>query len=330
MKGCEYMLNVESVKNFVEQTSMNKKKELKKELMIIEEDYEKIMSKFSSLHARKEKVEIQLIGLSNTDSTVEKIYKNILAIQDLPLIENVLLNSSYNYIETRTRKIICKASNGGLYDVGRFYIKLYVDECRVTIQNVDSCYQRRSTWGSYCQHPHVSNSKKPCLGNASESIVILNRSGEYAALFSIIINFLSQANLNDVAGRYVANWDLVDSNGNVIRKGYEHLDEDYFEYNLQDYTKDVMPIVCASCGDYVPKKLAHYHEESGKYSCCYDCYGTIENEYKAEQMKIRKQQEEIKRQQEERRLYEQHQREQQRLKEQRIKDELKAKRLRLG
>lgn len=283
MKGREEMLNDVQMDYFIKNSSVGKKDFLINKLRNLENDIYQTTRSLNNLCKSKEEAELQILSLK--DSDFNKIKENLIAIQQLPLVEDMEVSSEYNFIKVTTKKIICKASNGGLYDVGAFTVKFYTGDCKFVIDNVGRSYRRRSAWGRHSIHPHVSDSGVPCLGNASESIVMLNIQQEYAALFSIVINFLSQANLGDVAGRYVANWDLIDKDGNVIRQGLESVEEGIISYNDSDYTKDVMPIKCEDCDEYANPYDGVYFEETQSFFCCNTCKDYFVSRYKRKQEK---------------------------------------------
>lgn len=79
---------------------------------------------------------------------------------------------------------------------------------------------RKSYWTRSDPHPHVNGRNgEACLGNASTLIADLSHQMQLYPLMLTALDFLEQANLEDVAGRNVYNWDKVDDAGNIINTG---------------------------------------------------------------------------------------------------------------
>lgn len=212
----------EFVKNVVGTDASRVKRELERACNAIEE------YKQSLTNALKNKnMQESLLKMINSTEGFD-LQKKLEEILNNKKIEKVEINNTT--ITMFTKPLICRASNGGLYDVGAFKIAFNAQGAGVRFFTLDNKYKRRSYWGDNCQHPHVSDTGSACLGNSAEPIAILNSQYEYSSIADICVAFLEQANLDDCAGRHVGNWDKVDANGNLIEGGCIDVEETRFKY----------------------------------------------------------------------------------------------------
>ena len=265
-------------KNFLERIQGSSTRELLNNIDRIKKDITSYQNTLSNL-LNELRIKQEMFAIfSNGADFVEQLEK----ILTNKKVVNIDIDDS-GYLIIETNEITCKASNGGLYDVGRFKIKFDPKNSSIRFYNLDSDKIRRSYWGNKCHHPHISHTGEACLGNSSEIIATLNSNMEYAGVVDIIINFLEQANLSDPAGKFVANWDLIDKDGNVLRKGLVNSPNEDFKYDKTDWTQDriIIKHTCVYSGDRYPEEdmifVEKYNEWIYKdyfddyYKKCKDC-----------------------------------------------------------
>lgn len=103
------------------------------------------------------------------------------------------------------------------YYIGDFLVEIKYDTSDVKFLNQNN--RRNGYWTGQDNHPHVNGQGRACLGNVSATIAELSAQKQFFALALTALDFLESVNTEDPAGRKVANWDLVDEEGNVIQKG---------------------------------------------------------------------------------------------------------------
>ena len=158
-----------------------------------------------------------------------------------------------------TEKLRCYDSKGNAYQLGRFRIELGLGNSHVRFFGLDKEFCRRSYWTEADPHPHVNGENgNPCIGNLAETIAVLTGQYELAALTSLLVNWLESCNVDDVAGKNIAHWDLIDSEtGEVVEQGHQEaahtcydcgtgMDED--EFNVCVHCEEQ---VCDECCEYI-------------------------------------------------------------------------------
>ena len=109
--------------------------------------------------------------------------------------------------------------------------------------------KRKSYWGESCPHPHVDEKGMPCLGNMQSTVAELCSQYELYALVSMCIDFLESVNRDDPAGKNIYFWDMVDSNGEIIKIGRN--DDDYVTCRVNgDLIHYDDASVCPCCEEY--------------------------------------------------------------------------------
>lgn len=101
------------------------------------------------------------------------------------------------------------------YYIGDMRMEVNMKDSDVRFHNMNN--PRKGYWTEKDAHPHVDGSNGyPCLGNVSATIAELVSSKEVYALFLTLLDYLQNANTDDVAGRTVTSWDEVDEQGNIV------------------------------------------------------------------------------------------------------------------
>lgn len=130
----------------------------------------------------------------------------------------------------------------------RFYLgnmEVHIDVSNTDVKFFNSNNTRHGYWTRQDPHPHVNGENgRACLGNVGTTIAELCSSMEIYALFLVALDFLENANTEDVAGRKVVNWDEVDEEGNQIAESGTY-DEDDQEDQDEDDSRH-----CPRCEDY--------------------------------------------------------------------------------
>ena len=187
---------------------------------LIEQYVAKTIDANNTMRTLKENLESLLNNEINFFDKLSKISLN-------PKVEKVDLKLSTFSIVVTTTPLIATATNGSRYAVGAFEIEFKVRENVVLFKNLTDT--RRSYWGSGCQHPHVSQARRPCLGNIANSMIYLASEYEYQGLFDLFIAYLEAINLDDIAGRFALNWDRVLEDGTRV-PGYRDYNNTQFYY----------------------------------------------------------------------------------------------------
>lgn len=163
----------------------------------------------------------------------ESFFEGLDMISNHPGVEKVLIES--NKVVALVNDIHCYAVVDGeerRFYIGDVKIEMDFEHTGVHFFNLDN--SRRSYWTSADPHPHVDGtSGEPCLGSVEQTIVELSSQKEIYPLFLVCLDFLENANTDDVAGSNITNWDEVDEAGNIIKLGAGDINK-YCE-NCDDY-----------------------------------------------------------------------------------------------
>lgn len=182
-------------------------------------------------------------------------------ISDLDLIANLDKVKDVHIKDNKfivfTNPLYCFTDNDERFYLGNMRIELNPDIADVRFFGDNP---RRSYWTDHDPHPHVNGgSGEACLGNASTLIAELSNQMQLYPMVLTCIDFLEAANLEDVAGRQVYNWDQVDEEGNVIREGGPR--ETAFCNSCEEYVEELYDVY-EGCDDDGP----HDHRR-----VCDDC-----------------------------------------------------------
>jgi len=130
------------------------------------------------------------------------------------------------------------------YYLGKMQIEFDINEGVMRFKNKNN--QRKCFWG-FSHHPHVDEAGHPCLGTAECQIAQYIADNEYYAVFITALNFLQTCDIDDCAGYHVSQWDEVDENGNIIRKGHYPTKNEYGGNGYINEGYDVEE--CPICGE---------------------------------------------------------------------------------
>lgn len=187
--------------------------------------------------------EISMLKEKESDDK-EKYIKEIDMIAEHPRVERVHIEDGY--LVVFTEDIYTYDSLDRKYYLGKMKIKMSLNRADVRFYNTNNA--REAYWSENDPHPHVNGaSGEPCLGNMESPIAELSSQGEIYALFTVCMNFLESANLDDIAGKSIKAWDIVGEEGEIIQKE---------SYNEQ---------VCDDCEEQVDELLqVHYSHDRGQ------------------------------------------------------------------
>lgn len=189
-------------------------------------------------------------------------------INDMDLILNheqatdILIDD--NFIVIKTTPLIIHSSDGHTYQSGNYTIKINLFDSNIRFTS-NKGYP--GFWTNNDPHPHVNGTDgSACLGNIESTVVELCSQFQLYALYLILIDYLSSANVTDVAGKYVTNWPKIVDNKIIdpsletcscchdsyppqnLRIAYNNVykDDDYGDLYV-DYDEHVL--VCSYCLD---------------------------------------------------------------------------------
>lgn len=204
----------------------------------------------------------------------EKIKEELNKILNLDKVENIFSSEPTATINIKTKLLYGYTEHNRVYKLAPYTIS--IDFLHGYVQfNCPKEYKRRSCWGNYCPHPHISEIGEACFGNVASTIARLLADTEIFALTTILISYLENINVYDPAGEYCTNWDEVDEETKeIIREGLFDCPSVYFE-TLED-ENDNEEIECAICGNTHLKSEMTYCENCEHYVCA-DCAIYIED-----------------------------------------------------
>lgn len=190
-------------------------------------------------------------------------------------INNLLEHRYVEKVEIDRRSLIVFTDYIDIYDNqgnkfkgNKYKININFEESYVTIFGLDSDYNRESYWSESDPHPHVNGDNgEPCLGDAGSMLSMTINDGEIYASFIVVLNFLQQVNLDDVAGKNIGNWDCIDEDGNDIDNPHE---KDYVycaecEHRMEEDASE--HYICSDCDAIVCDDHAYYIDNEDKMVC---------------------------------------------------------------
>lgn len=177
------------------------------------EDFRRELKRsYDNIYRLRRHIETEESNLNNVSSQLIKDLDLIVEhpkVKDLHIIDGVF--------HVYTEDIYCYASDNKRYYIGKCKFTMKLENTEVRFYNLNNA--RQGYWTSQDPHPHVDgNNGNACLGSVASTIAELCSRNEAYALALTCIDFLENANLGDVAGRRVTNWDEVDEDNNIIRR----------------------------------------------------------------------------------------------------------------
>lgn len=129
----------------------------------------------------------------------------------LRMLDNGTINDltiTSEALSFRTRHIYIQHDvSGAWHDMGVYFITITPSERRMRFENethrIDGMDERMN-------HPHVWGDGRSCLGNFSDMVYDLALRDDWVSMISMAIAFVSAANTDDSAGKYLVNWPKVE------------------------------------------------------------------------------------------------------------------------
>jgi hypothetical protein len=182
-----------------------------------EDELKRTKEKFIRLSREIPLLENELGALEgNGVHGLDNFMKGLDTIADHPRVTNLLVRN--DKVEIHVSKVVTRAQVGA---VEKFF---YMGDMNITINinNADVRFfgneKRRSHWTSNDPHPHVNGSSgTACLGNVQPAIVELCSQLEIYPVFLMCLDFLSNANTADTAGKHVVNWEECTEEGVLLK-----------------------------------------------------------------------------------------------------------------
>ena len=170
---------------------------------------QKIKSITDNLLSKRRYVETEA---KNVEDVSIGLVKDLDLIIAHPKIKDLMIKDNKFIITTES--LIINATDGRQYLGGEYRIEIITDNAQVNFFNAVG---RRGYWTGNDPHPHVDgNTGEACFGNVGSTIAELCSQMQIYALMLVSLDFLESANLSDVAGRRVENWDKIGDDGEVI------------------------------------------------------------------------------------------------------------------
>jgi uncharacterized membrane protein len=121
---------------------------------------------------------------------------------ELPHVTRV--KAEGNIISVFTDRIYVQ-HEGETYDIGDFRIDIYADGSNGGVR-MFNLTRKVDGYKTGMHAPHVFPDGTPCLGNLKEAIPQYIGEYEYSIVALLCIQYLQSVNVNDPAGKYIANW----------------------------------------------------------------------------------------------------------------------------
>lgn len=251
----------EKLKHFDTKEIDDKINTIKSDIQVAKRNIDRGIEKINRYYKDIKSFMAQIKVLEET-KTGKDFENDIKALLNHPSVKNVEIDENNKIIEITTDYIDIYDEDGNRYAGNSYVIEFNYNYMSVKIYGLDEDYCRRSYWTGSDPHPHVDGDcGEPCLGNAGSMLCQAMNEMEIYASYIIIFNFLQQVNTEDVAGKYIENWDCIDEDGNIITNPHER--ETYICSRCSWSTRDEDDIwECEECGEWV----------------CYDC-STYINDY---------------------------------------------------
>lgn len=171
----------------------------KQNLLRYSRDYQLLMIEVNALRNG----EVQ--GLDKFVSGLDSIAKH-------PLVKDVKVYE--DKVTIFTKQIVTRARverQERFYNMGDMEISINIKNSDVRFSGKE---KHKSHWTRQDPHPHVNgDSGRACLGNVEMTIAELCNQLEIYPLFLTALDFLQNANTEDVAGANVTNWNRVNEDG---------------------------------------------------------------------------------------------------------------------
>jgi len=209
-------------------------------------------------------------GESNANSAETKLISDLDSIVKHDKFEDVTIEGGR--IILHTIPLYAYTKENKRYYMGKYSVEVNMDNSDIKFTGDNA---RRSYWTHKDPHPHVSGRGGTAyLGNVGGTIAELCSQYELYALALVIVDYLENVNIEDIAGRHVQNWDEVNEAGEIIKKGY--VNKSASEMNGNEFE-------CDHCGEHEDRDEAYtvYNRFDGEGETHGEelwCGGCTENE----------------------------------------------------
>lgn len=163
--------------------------------------------------------------------------------------------------------VMTEPNSGRLFHLGSMIIKIPLTT-RMGIKFTNTDNVRNGYWQN-SPHPHVESGGTPCLGNIESAIVSYITTCDLYPMFVMLLNYLETANIADSAGVYIASWDEVDAEGNILHEGKPREKFNKHGINIDDEPEDWME-ECIFCGEHYEPEEMYECVHCGRFMCT-DC-----------------------------------------------------------
>ena len=217
--------------------------------------------------AEIDRLKEQSIGTFNAENDLK-------AIMEHDTVEKVEINEDKEVI-VYTNQLYIYDSDGNKFKGNKYKIRFNYNTMICRIYGLKTDYCRKGFWTDLDPHPHVNGGRgNACWGDAGSMLSSTMNAYELYASYIIVLNFLQQVNTDDVAGKYIENWDCVDENDNIIDNPYERNMEEC--YMCGEELDEDNQYTCQDCGHIICSEHATYIDSTDGYVCtnCLDEYYT--------------------------------------------------------
>ena len=278
VKTDEREMLIERIKKNVNGDPERRKREAEQRVKDMQESVDYHIRELKNRYDRFEQAKKELAALMEDGEGLDDFLKELDLIAKHPGVTDVVIEQDF---------IKVHVSDVSAYvDVAGEERKFYIGNMRIdmNIRNTDIKFfgdnPRKSHWTSHDPHPHVDgDSGTACLGNVGASIAQLCSQKKAYALFLVCLDFLQNANTDDVAGKNIVNWDEIDEEGNIINEGgtlttgntfyCERCENDHDEEEVDSFLvytefRDGEVFESETWCEHCRSDYATYHEELGE------------------------------------------------------------------
>ena len=266
----------------------DKLEDLKRRYSSKEREVIDIKSKLVVELKRYKSLNAEILALEKQDNKID--YKSDLQMlvdnkyfRDLRIDKDVDGRKAFIF-ETNYINIVDPRNLENVFQGNRFEISVALENGRIRFKGLDRDKCHKSYWTDNDPHPHVDGRRgEACLGNVSSTFAELISSNEIYALFTVLVNFLQTFNIEDVAGKNIKNWKMLDGSKNPYKEESScSICDCDIDLDDDDYHR------CPICGRLVCDTHSRWHDIRDGYLCescyedvthtCNDCEETFEED----------------------------------------------------
>lgn len=238
--------------------------------------------------------EAEIKGLLDPEPYRNKLKRQLESLSKYDKITGIRVEyvSGADRLVFTTKKLYMTDDKGRYFLAGAYDIAVSMSGgYDIRFRNLSPDMRRRSFWGDYCHHPHVSGSEwgNACFGDAETHLAEMIGEYDVEGVVNIVINFLEAAYTNDAAGKNVVRWPLVDrETGEILRDNpnYTAVESGCAECG-HEFDEDDEPYTCEGCHATLCEDCGRTDDHGDRYceSCyddryttCYQCSGELYRE----------------------------------------------------